>query len=136
MRVFMMGTSPHVEPLRNQRIRFSDGGQRQDPKHVVLSGPLKGAADPYGVVALAGLHAQRWTFYVYEDGRIRQIDKNADVATAGEDIARTLEALGFPGVEQRPPGIPLGGVYCGSGTGTADGRGGGTAGYHSRTLRA
>jgi peroxiredoxin len=47
-------------------------------------------------VALAGLYARRWTFYIDEGGRIRQIDKNVDVATAGQDIARNLETLGFP----------------------------------------
>jgi peroxiredoxin len=64
-------------------------------KHVVLSDPLKEAADSYGVVALAGLYARRWTFYIDEGGRIRQIDKNVDAATAGQDIARNLETLGF-----------------------------------------
>ena len=68
-------------------------------KHVVLSDPLKSAADAYGVVALAGLYARRWTFYIDETGRIRQIDKNVDVETAGQDIARTLETLGFPRAE-------------------------------------
>ena len=66
-----MGTSLHVGPLRKQRIRFLDGGQRQDAKHVVLSDPVKGAADSYGVLALAGLYAWRWTFYIDESGRIR-----------------------------------------------------------------
>jgi peroxiredoxin Q/BCP len=70
-----------------------------DAKHVVLSDPLKRAADAYGVVALAGLYARRWTFYIDESGRIRKIDKNVDVATAGQDIARTLETLGFPKAE-------------------------------------
>ena len=68
-------------------------------KHVVLSDPLKEAADSYGVLALAGLYARRWTFYIDEDGRIREIDKDVDVATAGQDIARTLETLGFPKAE-------------------------------------
>jgi peroxiredoxin len=67
-----------------------------DAKHVVLSDPLKKAADSYGVVALAGLYARRWTFYIDESGWIREIDKNVDVATAGQDIARNLETLGFP----------------------------------------
>jgi peroxiredoxin Q/BCP len=31
-------------------------------RHVVLSDPLKEAADAYGVVALGGLYARRWTF--------------------------------------------------------------------------
>jgi peroxiredoxin len=39
-------------------------------KHVVLSDPLKEAADSYGVLALAGLYARRWTFYIDEDGSL------------------------------------------------------------------
>ena len=65
-------------------------------KHVVLSDPLKEAADSYGVVALAGLYARRWTFYIDSDGVIREIDKQVEVGTAGQDIARTLARLGFP----------------------------------------
>jgi peroxiredoxin len=67
-----------------------------DAKHVVLSDPLKEAAESYGVIALGGLYSRRWTFYIDEGGRIRHIDKNVDVATAGQDIARTLEELDFP----------------------------------------
>ena len=65
-------------------------------KHVVLSDPLKEAADSYGVVALAGLYARRWTFYIDREGTIREIDKSVDVETAGQDIARQLSELGFP----------------------------------------
>ena len=68
-------------------------------RHVVLSDPLKEAAGSYGVVALRGLYARRLTFYIDPSGRIRHIDKNVDVATAGQDIARTLEELDFPRAE-------------------------------------
>jgi peroxiredoxin len=68
-------------------------------KHVVLSDPLKEAAASYGVVALAGLYSRRWTFYIDQSGRIREIDKNVDVATAGQDIVRNLETLGFSKTE-------------------------------------
>lgn len=71
-------------------------------KHVVLSDPLGSAADAYGVRALGGLYARRWTFYIDPAGRIRHIDKNVDVRTAGQDIARTLETLGFPKAKSRP----------------------------------
>jgi peroxiredoxin len=70
-----------------------------DARHVVLSDPLKTVAESYGVVALAGLYARRWTFYIDASGTIREIDKKVDVATAGQDIARTLERLGFPRAE-------------------------------------
>ena len=70
-----------------------------EAKHVVLSDPTKLAGNAYGVVALGGLYARRWTFYIDESGRIREIDKSVDVASAGQDIARTLEKLGFPKAE-------------------------------------
>ena len=68
-------------------------------KHVVLPDPLKEAADSQGVVALAGLYASRSTFHIDEGCLIRQIDENVDVATAGQDIARSLETLGSPKTE-------------------------------------
>jgi peroxiredoxin len=70
-----------------------------EAKHVLLSDPAKEVARSYGVVALGGLYARRWTFYIDEDGRIRHIDKDVSVSTAGQDIARTLETLGFPKTE-------------------------------------
>jgi peroxiredoxin len=51
------------------------------------------------VTALGGLYARRWTFYIDEAGRIRQIDKSVNVSSAGQDIARNLETLGFPKAE-------------------------------------
>lgn len=67
-----------------------------DARHAVLSDSGKVAAQSYGVVALGGLYARRWTFYVDAAGRVRYIDKDVNVSTAGQDIARRLEALGFP----------------------------------------
>lgn len=68
-------------------------------KHVVLSDPLKVAADAYGVVGLGGLYARRWTFYIDEGGQIRHVDKDVKVASAGQDIARKLGELGFSRAE-------------------------------------
>ena len=39
--------------------------------------------------------AKRWTFYIDPDGIVRKIDKNVSTSTAGQDIARTLEELGY-----------------------------------------
>jgi len=64
--------------------------------HVVLSDPLKQAAEAYGVLGLGGLYSKRWTFYIDDAGRIRHIDKKVDVKSAGQDIAKTLATLGFP----------------------------------------
>lgn len=64
-------------------------------RHVLLSDPEKTAAKAYGVTALGGLFARRWTFYVSREGEILEIDKDVQVQSAGRDIARRLEALGF-----------------------------------------
>ena len=79
------------EPEKNRAF-----GQSLSAKHVLLSDPTKTAARAYGVTALGGLYARRWTFYIDPDGLIRHIDKNVRVESAGQDIARKLEELGFP----------------------------------------
>jgi thioredoxin-dependent peroxiredoxin len=67
-----------------------------EAKHVLLSDPSGETARAYGVTGLGGLFAKRWTFYVDRDGVIREIDKSVSTSTAGQDIARKLDALGFP----------------------------------------
>ena len=67
-----------------------------EAKHVLLSDPSGETARAYGVTGFGGLFAKRWTFYVDRDGVIREIDKSVSTATAGQDIARKLEELGFP----------------------------------------
>lgn len=79
------------EPDENRAFAESLGS-----KHVVLSDPKGRVAKAYGVTSLGGLYARRWTFYVDPDGVIREIDKDVDVGTAGQDIARKLGELGFP----------------------------------------
>ncbi len=64
-------------------------------KHVLLSDDSGEVAKAYGVLALGGLYARRWTFYVGADGRIAAIDKAVSTKTAGQDIARKLGELGF-----------------------------------------
>ena len=63
---------------------------------MLLSDPDKRVAKDYGVLALGGLYAKRWTFYIDSDGVIREIDKEVRVESAGQDIAEKLDALGFP----------------------------------------
>jgi peroxiredoxin Q/BCP len=55
-------------------------------------------ASAYGVSAGGGKYAKRVTFYIDREGLIRFVDKDVDVATAGEGIAERLESLGFPRV--------------------------------------
>jgi peroxiredoxin Q/BCP len=79
------------DPERNAEFAKS-----LEAKHVVLSDPGKQAAEAYGVLALGGLYARRWTFYIDAAGKISAIDREVNVETAGQDIARTLGELGFP----------------------------------------
>ena len=47
------------------------------------------------MLGLGGLYAKRWTFYIDKDGRIAAIDKDVNVKSAGQDIARQLGELRF-----------------------------------------
>ena len=66
-----------------------------DAKLVLLSDPTGVSAKAYGVSALGGLYARRWTFYIDREGVIRAIDKHVRVDSAGQDIAKKLGELGF-----------------------------------------
>jgi len=79
------------DPEKNQQFAES-----LDGNFPLLSDPEKTAADAYGVLGFAGLYAKRWTYYIDMDGVIRHIDKDVDTDTAGQDVAKRLEALGFP----------------------------------------
>jgi peroxiredoxin Q/BCP len=59
----------------------------------LLSDPTKETAKAYGVLGTMGF-AQRWTFYIGEDGKILAIDKEVEPATSAEDIAAKLAELG------------------------------------------
>lgn len=75
-------------------------GESLDGNFPILSDPGKEVAEAYGVLGLGGLYSRRWTFYIDPTGRIRDIDKDVDPKTAGQDVAKRLEALGFPTVER------------------------------------
>lgn len=62
----------------------------------VLSDPDGRVAKDYGVLALGGLYARRWTFYIDRTGVIRKIDQEVSTETAGADVIRTLQELDFP----------------------------------------
>lgn len=79
------------DPAKNKAFAES-----LDAKLVLLSDPDGKNARTYGVRALGGLYARRWTFYIDRDGILREIDKDVRVETAGQDIARKLADLGFP----------------------------------------
>jgi peroxiredoxin Q/BCP len=66
----------------------------------VVSDPKGQVAKRFGVLALGGLYARRWTFYVDADGILRAIDQEVAPETAGVDMVRKLRVLGFPKVEK------------------------------------
>ena len=86
--VFMVSLD---EPERNREFAES-----LEAAHVLLSDPSGAAARAYGVTDEGRRYARRWTFYIDRDDVIREIDRNVNVESAGQDIARKLGALGFP----------------------------------------
>ncbi len=69
--------------------------QSLDADYPILSDPDKKVAEAYGVLMPMGF-ANRWTFYIGPDGKIRYIDKKVNVDSAGADIATELGTLGVP----------------------------------------
>ena len=65
----------------------------------ILADPTKAMSTAYGVLGSRGLN-NRWTYYIDADGTILKIDKDTNPATAGRDLTRTMEELGFPKVSQ------------------------------------
>jgi thioredoxin-dependent peroxiredoxin len=66
----------------------------QEADFPLLSDPAREIAAAYGVLSDAGF-AKRQTFYIGVDGRILAVDRSVNPATAAEDIAATLGALGI-----------------------------------------
>jgi peroxiredoxin Q/BCP len=60
----------------------------------ILSDPTKKVAQAYGVVDEKRPVAQRWTFFIGEDGKILHIEKKVQTKSHGSDIAATLKKLG------------------------------------------
>ena len=63
----------------------------------ILADPTKEMTGAFEVLMAAGF-ANRWTYYIDSDGTILKIDKDTNPATAGRDLTRTMEELGFPKV--------------------------------------
>lgn len=78
-------------PEKNREFAESVGASL-----VILSDPGKQSAKAFGVLALGGLYAKRWTFYIDSKGVIRHVDKQVRTSTHGEDVVRKLTELGFP----------------------------------------
>jgi peroxiredoxin Q/BCP len=60
----------------------------------ILSDPTKKTAEAYGVINPQRGMANRWTFYIGTDGKIKAIDQQVKPAQHAKDIATKLEELG------------------------------------------
>jgi peroxiredoxin Q/BCP len=58
----------------------------------ILSDPEKTVSQAYGVLRMG--FAARHTFYIGPDGKLLYVDREVSPKTAGEDVAKRLEALG------------------------------------------
>ena len=71
----------------------------------ILADPTRSTAREYGVLAdyskfNLGEVANRWTFYIGPDGKIRDIDRMVSPGTAGQDIITRLNAMNVPAAKK------------------------------------
>ena len=69
--------------------------RKNDATFPILADPEKVMTAAFGVLSERGF-AKRWTFYIDAEGIIRLIDRSVSPASAGTDLVKNLEALGFP----------------------------------------
>ena len=65
----------------------------------ILADPTQKTANEYGVLndyGKLGKLANRWTFYIGPDGKIRAIDKAVKPASSGEALIAELKELKVP----------------------------------------
>ena len=79
------------EPAKNK-----DFAKSLDLDFPILSDPSKKTAEAYGVVHEGRPVAERWTFYIGSDGKIKAVDQKVNTKEHGKDMAKQLEALGVP----------------------------------------
>jgi thioredoxin-dependent peroxiredoxin len=79
------------EPAKNKEFAKS-----LDLDFPILSDPTKKTAEAYGVVHEGRPFAERWTFYIGSDGKIKAVDQKVNTKEHGKDMAKQLEALGVP----------------------------------------
>lgn len=91
------------EPEKNREFAESLGASLP-----LLSDTSGDVAKAFGVAGFGGLFAKRWTFYVDQGGNVVAIDKEVNVDTAGQDIAKRLGELGFPRVAKTAEPEPKG----------------------------
>ena len=61
----------------------------------ILADPSKEMSTAFGVLGSRGFD-NRWTYYIGADGTVLKIDKETNPASAGVDLTRTMDELGFP----------------------------------------
>ena len=61
----------------------------------ILADPSKEMSTAFGVLGTSGFD-NRWTYYIGADGTVLKIDKSTNPASAGVDLTRTMDELGFP----------------------------------------
>ena len=61
----------------------------------ILADPSKQMSRAYGVLGALGVN-NRWTYYIDASGKVLKIDTKTNPSTAGKDLTRTMEELGFP----------------------------------------
>ena len=75
--------------------RFAEEHKADFP---ILADPGKDVAKAYGVIRTdvppERQLAARWNVFIGPDGKIVEIEKKVSAKTAGEDLAKKLEALG------------------------------------------
>jgi peroxiredoxin Q/BCP len=62
----------------------------------ILSDPDGSVATKYGIYNAERKAAQRWTFYIGADGKIKHIDTSVKTDSHGADVAAKLGELGAP----------------------------------------
>lgn len=74
--------------------------KKENADFPILADPTQQTANQYGVMrdygADYGKLANRWTFYIGPDGKIRFIDKQVKPASSGTDLVAKLNELKVP----------------------------------------
>ena len=75
--------------------------KKENADFPLLAYPSKETARKYGVLAdyskfMLGEVANRWTFYIGPDGKIRDIDKQVNPGNSGADVVAHLKTLNAP----------------------------------------
>ena len=84
-----------------QNIAFA---KQENADFPLLADPTQQTANKYGVLkdfgGDLGKLANRWTFYIGPDGKIKAIDKAVKPASSGQDIVAKLKELNVPSKKQ------------------------------------